>query len=128
MKNKIKLPTVAFDDRGLGFEGFWNNVKKAEMVMRKYVACASPLAVTKSNCEYGSIEDYIKFYCDRNKMYVEELFSTHEKLNDSPLERALYYASGQEVLFNRGDEKYYFDYNYGPHSEYRIYHLRRVEE
>lgn len=124
-KNKIEFPNI---ESGGCLALFWDQVSKSEEFIRHYIFDSDWLPVSSSNCEYGSIEDYIELYSKKNEVECRDLFLKNDIVNDSPLERALYMAASQRVLFDKCDGKFYFDYTMGPHSEYRIYFLRRLEE
>lgn len=124
-KNKLELPVIKGKDE---MKSFWDGVSKSEDFIRDYLCRSEWLPVSTSNCEYGSIEDYMRIYCKENSVGRDNLFVEDDSTRDSPLERALYMAASQQVLFEERGENFYFDYSMGVHSECRIYFLRRLDE
>jgi hypothetical protein len=125
-RNKIKVP----DARGCDKETqkYFENVGRAEKLINSYFNDTNNGKILHDNCHWISIEDYVELYSKKSEEHADELFEVAADMKDSPLERALYLAATQGVLFEKEGQKFKVDYTMGVHSEYRNYKLWRVGE
>ena len=123
---KIEVPDTQGCDKET--QRYFENVGKAESLINSYLNDTNNGKILHNNCHWIPIEDYVELYSKKSDSHDEALFEAAADMNDSPLERALYLASTQKVLFEKKGQKFAVNYEMGVHSKYRHFKIWRVWE